>query len=52
MTNTLNNICIFTDGSTLNNNTKSTRYGGYGVFFSDNDERNISASINKKCLLN
>ena len=33
---------IFTDGSTLNNQDKNKRVGGIGVFYGDNDERNIS----------
>lgn len=37
---------IFTDGSTLNNQNKKKRTGGCGVFFGDNDERNISFSLN------
>lgn len=36
---------IFTDGSTLNNQNKKYRKGGYGVFFGDNDKRNISKKL-------
>lgn len=33
---------VFTDGSTFNNGQKNmTQYGGIGVFFKDDDERNI-----------
>ena len=35
-------IDIFTDGSTLNNQQAGKRVGGAGVFFGDNDPRNIS----------
>ena len=38
-------ITIFTDGSTLNNQKKGNRIGGYGVFFGDNDIRNISVLL-------
>ena len=41
----MKDIIIFTDGSTLNNQTKGDRKGGIGVFFGDNDERNISLSL-------
>ena len=35
-------IIIFTDGATPNNQNKGNRKGGIGVFFGDNDIRNIS----------
>lgn len=35
-------IHIFTDGSTLNNQIEGSRCGGVGVFFGENDKRNIS----------
>jgi ribonuclease HI len=35
-------IDIFTDGSTLNNQQAGKRAGGAGVFFGDDDPRNIS----------
>ena len=38
-------IDIFTDGSTLFNQEPSKRRGGIGVFFGDNDNRNISEEI-------
>ena len=43
-------ICIFTDGSTFNNQSKdkSKTRAGVGVFFGDGDKRNISFSLNKK----
>lgn len=37
-------IVVFTDGSTINNGSKNAK-GGVGVFFADNDSRNISKSI-------
>jgi len=41
---------IYIDGSSLNNNSKGKRYGGVGVFFGSNDDRNISLPVkdNKK----
>ena len=41
----MNEICIFTDGSSLNNQEKGKRRGGVGVFFGDDDERNISIPL-------
>jgi len=41
----MNEICIFTDGSSLNNQKKGNRRGGVGVFFGDNDTRNISIPL-------
>ena len=38
-------IYIFTDGSSLNNQKKGKRRGGIGVFFGDDDSRNISISL-------
>ena len=38
-------IHIFTDGSTLNNQDKKNRKGGIGVFFGDGDPRNISCRL-------
>ena len=39
-------ISIFCDGSALNNNSKKAdRAGGIGVFFGDDDQRNISEII-------
>ena len=37
----MNEIIVFTDGSTLNNQEKGNRRGGVGVFFGKDDERNI-----------
>ena len=37
-------IVVFTDGSAINNGSKNAK-GGVGVFFADNDPRNISKSI-------
>tara|TARA_B110000902_G_scaffold266116_1_gene352595 strand:- start:1892 stop:2431 length:540 start_codon:yes stop_codon:yes gene_type:complete len=44
-----NDIIIFTDGSTLNNQAKdkSKARAGVGVFFGNKDKRNISFSLNK-----
>lgn len=41
----MNEIHIFTDGSSLNNQEKGKRRGGVGVFFADNDSRNISIAL-------
>ena len=41
----MSEVIIFTDGSTLNNQIKGNRKGGVGVFFGDNDERNISLAL-------
>lgn len=41
----MENIYIFTDGSTLNNQNKGYRKGGVGVFFNDDDARNISIPL-------
>ena len=41
----MNDIIIFTDGSSLNNQVKGSRKGGIGVFFGDDDERNISLPL-------
>jgi len=38
-------LAIFTDGSTLNNQTKGDRKGGVGVFFGIDDARNISLPL-------
>ena len=39
-------IMVFTDGSTINNGNKNARqYGGVGVFFADEDPRNISKKV-------
>jgi len=42
------NIDVFTDGSTLNNQTKELRKGGVGVWFGENDSRNISIPLSDK----
>jgi len=41
----MNEIIVFTDGSSLNNQEKGNRRGGVGVFFGKDDERNISLSL-------
>jgi ribonuclease HI len=38
-------IIIFTDGSTPQNHNKGNRKGGVGVFFGDDDPRNISYGL-------
>ena len=38
-------INVFTDGSTLNNQSKELRKGGVGVWFGENDSRNISIPL-------
>ena len=43
-----NNIIIFTDGAVPNNQSKMKNKGGVGVFFGDNDPRNISLIIDTK----
>ena len=48
---------IWTDGSSLGNGQKGCKCGGIGVFFAENDERNVSKGIlsngitNNKCEL-
>lgn len=48
-TNKSNDINIYTDGSAINNQAKdkSKTLAGVGVFFGNNDKRNISFSLNK-----
>jgi ribonuclease HI len=41
----MNEIILFTDGSTLNNQQKGKRRGGIGVFFGKDDPRNISSPL-------
>ena len=41
----MDEIHIFTDGSSINNQNKIKRRGGIGVFFGDNDKRNISKPL-------
>jgi len=46
-------IIVFCDGSALNNNSKKgLRAGGIGVFFGDNDPRNISEPITLEKITN
>jgi ribonuclease HI len=46
-------INVFCDGSALNNNSKKgERSGGIGIFFSDNDPRNISEIITTSKITN
>lgn len=37
-----NTTWVFIDGSCLNNQSKTNKAAGYGVFFGDNDPRNVS----------
>ena len=41
----MDEIHIFTDGSSINNQNKIKRRGGIGVFFGKNDKRNISKPL-------
>jgi ribonuclease HI len=41
-------IDIFTDGSTFDNQSKNLRVGGVGVFFGNDDKRNISHPLIEK----
>lgn len=41
----MKDIIIFTDGAVPNNQHAGNRKGGVGVFFGDNDNRNISFSL-------
>lgn len=41
-------IIIFTDGAVPNNQKSGPKNGGIGVFFGDNDSRNLSLNINKQ----
>jgi len=41
-----NDIAVFVDGSVFNNGKKNA-YGGIGIYFSDNDSRNISKKLEK-----
>ena len=43
----MNTIIIFTDGSVPNNQNKGNRKGGIGVFFGNDDIRNISYSLDE-----
>jgi ribonuclease HI len=42
----MKDIIIFTDGAVPNNQSKNKNKGGIGVFFGDDDSRNISLTIN------
>ena len=42
--NDTNTVSVFTDGSSINNGKPNAK-GGYGVWFSDNDIRNISVPL-------
>jgi len=48
----MDKVCVFTDGSALNNNSNDTRFGGMGVFFSKDDTRNISKILSGEKITN
>lgn len=48
----MKDIIIFTDGAVPNNQKKENRKGGIGVFFGENDERNISLNIKESKITN
>ena len=43
----MSEIYVYIDGSCINNQAKKSvkRYGGFGVFFGDDDERNVSKHL-------
>ena len=45
-------IKIYTDGSSLGNGQSYCKYGGIGVYFGDNDNRNISQGILRQGITN
>lgn len=47
----MQDIIIFTDGAVPNNQIKGNRKGGIGVYFGENDIRNISLRINESLQL-
>jgi ribonuclease HI len=47
----MKDIIIFTDGAVPNNQKKGNRKGGIGVFFGENDSKNISFSIKESSIL-
>ncbi len=47
----MKDIIIFTDGAVPNNQIKGNRKGGVGVFFGENDPRNISFSLSESFTL-
>ena len=47
----MKDIIIFTDGAVPNNQKIGNRKGGMGVFFGENDPRNISYSIKESSIL-
>ena len=46
------NHIVFTDGSTFNNGSKKNAFGGIGVFYKDNDSRNISKILTSSKVTN
>ena len=48
----MKDIIIFTDGAVPNNQKKENRKGGIGVFFGENDQRNISSSVKETKITN
>lgn len=47
----MNKICVFTDGSVINNNSNN-RYAGVGIFYDDNNENNSSIILNGNYITN
>uniref|UniRef100_A0A6C0EL83 Ribonuclease H n=1 Tax=viral metagenome TaxID=1070528 RepID=A0A6C0EL83_9ZZZZ len=46
-----NGICVYTDGGCYGNGNIIS-YGGYGIYFGDNDSRNVSKLIKGSCTNN
>lgn len=51
-TNKMKRLKIYTDGSALGNGKKDCCCGGIGIFFADNDSRNIHKEIFRKGITN
>ena len=50
--NKMKRLKVYTDGSALSNGKKNCCCGGIGVFFGDNDERNIHKEVYRKGVTN
>jgi len=48
----MTDVVIYTDGAVPNNQSKFKNKGGVGVYFGDNDPRNISLTINNMNVTN
>ena len=44
-------IHVYTDGSCINNGKKGSK-GGIGIYFGENDERNVSKTVNLEKVTN